>query len=279
MSDVDNLLDLLEREVHSSDRYELSSYEMEGAFEVEEHLVGKRGYPRSRARQLAAKAMKRPEIYRKLKSEMGANKGQGLIVASPKDVGSLAAMFTMKVQRNSVNIAGSLPVALFGTLDSDANYQRFVTPPAGVTLAVSIGQVAGQPNAARFTYTQGANVDTIDVTCQQAPYPSFLNSLSSDTLRMSKLRLSISDSTQQAQFSESIAVKTASLFGRQTQNTINPSSFKRPDQFQAGIIDLDGIYDVDKETAFVFNMIDVGAANFSVSIDFFAEAFTRYISK
>ena len=191
----------------------------------------------------------------------------------------LAATFTLKAERLTTTLAQDLPVAFFGTLDSFANYLRFIVPPAGLTVTYIEGLPSGKAEQSILRYTDGVNTDDIVITCQQAPYPAFLQSLVSDKIRVSKLRYSISDTTKQSQFSQGLTVQVASLFGKRSQDTVDIESFKSPQQFQAGIVDLDGVFDVDKETAFTHVLLNSSGANFSISISFFAEAFTRYISK
>ena len=269
---LDSLLEMLEQENSFQDTG-LSSFESQEAFEYEEHLVGRKGYPRRRAQALSRRIAKRPNVARKMRSAMSQNSGQGAISIDVEGVPKLAATFTLKAERLTTNLAQDLPIAFFGTLDAFSNYIRFIVPPAGLTVTYIEGLPSGKAEQSILRYTDGVNIDDIVITCQQAPYPSFLHSLVSDKVKLSKLRYSISDTTKQAQFSQGLTVQVASLFGKRSQQTIDIESFKSPQQFQAGIVDLDGVFNVDKETAFTHVLLAANGPNFSISISFFAEAY------
>jgi hypothetical protein len=190
--------------------------------------------------------------------------------------GAVAAAFTLKVTRDSANIAQYLPFALFGANASHSAYEQIITPmlPSGVVLtSVAIGRDnASTTNRQKaiFTFTEGVNVDTVTVECKQVPYPDLLAATSSDSFRISQIRYSLSDSAQLAQFDEEIQLISKSIFGKTTSDTLTPSSYKAPDQYQNGIIDLQSvILNVDSEFIFAHTIKNV--ASFSISLNSFVE--------
>ena len=162
--------------------------------------------------------------------------GRGVKI-HPNDNGD-KAQFNIRVIRNSANIAQSLEVAIFGEQHFSSGYLRVLNPPIGGTVTVAGGTNVNLPDRVRFTYTVGANVDTVDVLCNELPYPAFLAAMSNANFLLSNIRYSLDNPAQLGQFSELLEVRQRSLFGKADQNEINVISFKDPDQFQAGIIDI-----------------------------------------
>jgi hypothetical protein len=64
-----------------------------------------------------------------------------------------------------------------------------------------------------------------------------------------------------------LAVKRNSLFGKNISNTITIDSFKSPDQFQSGIVDIPLEVAFDKETALTGNMIQAAAVTLNINMD------------
>lgn len=258
--------------------------EVSGSYEApmfERFLVAK-GYDTVTARAVAGEAVRVPAKRAQILKAMQAS-GQGLVaMSSDQQSGNVlaAANFGITVKRNTANIAGTLPFAIFGSQDFENGYRNTIQGQlTGGTVLTSVtgGEKDGLPGTVRFTYTNGVNVDTIDVTSNTYPYPSLLNSTNVDLLRMSKIRLELSDATQQAQFSQDLITVSNSPFGKSTSNRISATAFKSPQQFQAGIVDLDAIVEIDKETG-IYSQI-LGVANFSVTLNSFVEKFYRQVTK
>lgn len=142
--------------------------------------------------------------------------------------GSFKASFTIRLIRNSNNIALALPVAFLGFAQASSGYRDVITLPAGATLAVTGGTQNALPDRYRFTYTVGADVDTIDVLCSEIQYPSFLQNSAVDRYRINNIRYMISNETVQAQFSEVLSFEDNAIFGKDTSNPLTPSTFINP---------------------------------------------------
>lgn len=279
--DLDDLLQLMEEEANSSSNYTLSSYEEEEAYEVENFLVRNQGMGKFQAKRMSHAIVKNPVALRKVQKQMSKNAGRGAFTIEANDnQPASAAQFDIVITRNSANIAQALPVILFGTQDALNGYRALVSgllTGGTVLTSVRYGENVSQPNALRFTYTNGGVSDTIDVSCPQYPYPSMLTSGITDLLKLSKIRYSISDTTQLSQFSNGHAIVQRTMFGKKSENTISIGAYKRPDQFQNGIIDVDGTFDVDKETGILMSIN--ASAGFSVTWSMFVEKFYRQTSK
>lgn len=201
-----------------------------------------------------------PNLAKKLKG------GAGKTFQIPGKINShtpgAAAQFDIVITRNTNNIVAALPVAIFMSSDAENGYRQAInTLPAGVTLtSVRYGENVGQPTAARFTFFDGALSDTIDVTCNQYPYPSVLSAMKNDLFRISMIRLSLTDTTATAQFSQSYDYKRRGMFGTDFRNSLPITAAKSPDQFQNTILDVSGEYPIDPESGLVFNMIRHTAA-------------------
>lgn len=240
-----------------------------------EQFLVKSGVDAFNAKRTALAAASSPQLANQLQTAMNKS-GQGLLGLDE----TIAAQFNIIVTRPTAAIALDLPFAVFGKIASLNGYRQALNGmiPAGVVLtSVEIGEVDGQPNAALFTYTQGANVDTILVEADTYPYPSLLDSTVTDTMRLSKIRMELSDETQARQFRQRISTDVANMFGRSNGNSMNATSFRAPTDFQRGIVDIQARVDIDKETSLISKIINVAA--FSVTWAMFVSRFDRRTSK
>lgn len=245
-------------------------------YEQVRHLAERMGYPVATAARIAANAASRPGVAAQLKAAVG---GAGFIPELPGVSGTpgninTAAQFTLSVVRDTIAISEDLPFVLFGGLDVANGYREVLSGQlaAGTVLtSVEIGESVGQPNAAVFTYTKGASVDTITVTCDSAPYPTVLQSTLTTLMQVNKARISLSDPSQVGQFNHSFDGITKNLFGKQEFNPLSPSNFRSPQQQQQGIVDLDVNFKIDQQSMFRSKILPV--AGLKVNYAFFVDRF------
>lgn len=252
---------------------EASNLEGDSALESMENMVG------SRFGQQAKSQFRQMINFRKYGNT------QGNPVSNPIKQTSLsgniaqgaAASFTITAKRLTANIAQVLEAPIFGVIDRYSGFNKVLNLPSGVTVkGISYGIDAGLTSADKLiiTYTTGAADDKIEITCQQNPYPILLEATRTDILRAQGVRLSLSDATAVAQFSEQFNVVKRSMTGRSVNDSLTPDQYKQPTQFQTGIVDLPVSITVDKETTITQGII--AQANFSVSFSFFAAQFDKY---
>jgi len=89
------------------------------------------------------------------------------------------------------------------------------------------------------------------VRCNQVGYGTLLDSLNSDRFIMNMVRYVMSDITAVglAQYDNNIFIMKQSLFGKFDSDNVSPTSFKMPEQFQPGIIDVPIKKGIDKQVA------------------------------
>lgn len=100
-----------------------------------------------------------------------------------------------------------------------------------------------------MTAVSGANyLALVILRCPQVGYAKLLDSLSSDRFWINTVRYILTDTTAAGllQYDNEIKVQMQSLFGLFNENSVSPTSFKQPDQFQNGIIDVPIDQGVDK---------------------------------
>jgi hypothetical protein len=170
---------------------------------------------------------------------------------SPEDG---VADFTINVTRNSNNIASALPFLLFGVNYVENQYRELLTPFLLNSVVLTSVAYDSSGNMV-FTYTLGVAVDTVTVSCNEAPYSVFLQSTRTDLIKIQKVRYNISDTTKLANYSQPMAVVSKSLFGTLVNNKISVTKYKNPTQFQNGIVDVMASFDVDKTKGLVHYMI------------------------
>lgn len=281
--EAQRLIDQLAAEARASGSgnfgaYEADHYEV-GAFET--YLVST-GMDTYTAKSVAEKAAKTPAVAAQLRQAMSASNGQGLQRIDNPNGGVLAAAnFGITVTRLTAAIAGeSLPFVIFGSQDYQNGYREVIQGQlAAGTVLTSVlgGETNGLPDRVQFTYTKGANVDIVEVKSGTYPYPALLNSTNVDLMRMSKIRMELSDNTQAAQFREDLMTVNNSPFGKSGRNRISATAFRRPDQYQNGIVDIDAVIDIDKETGIYSKILPV--AGFGVTFNSFVQKFERMITK
>lgn len=191
-----------------------------------------------------------------------------------------AAQFTIQVTRETAAIAVPLPVAIFAPVYASNGWRSFLQGqmPAGVTLSkVEGGERDGLPDSVQFEFTQGLNTDVVTVRCSTAPYPAFLESLVTDRFDVNKVRFTLSDPAQVAQFAQQVLFSTRSMFGLGSQNPVTPDNFRSPQQYQAGIVDVDVDAKFDKQTGIILPIVPV--AQFSVSCNIFSPRFYMQSAK
>ena len=90
------------------------------------------------------------------------------------------------------------------------------------------------------------------VRSSNVAYGTILDSSNSDRFIMNGIRYVIDDLTQLLQFSNQIGLFDLSLFGKADSDRVSPNSFKKPEQFQNGIIDIPIEYAIDKHKSMAF---------------------------
>ncbi len=89
------------------------------------------------------------------------------------------------------------------------------------------------------------------IRCTQVGYGTLLDSLNSDRFIMNMIRYIMADTTAVglAQYNNNIFIMKQSLFGKFDSDFVSPTSFKMPEQFQPGIIDVPIKKGIDKQIA------------------------------
>lgn len=89
------------------------------------------------------------------------------------------------------------------------------------------------------------------VRCTQVAYGTLLDALNSDRFVMNMLRYVMADTSAigLAQYNNNIQILKQSLFGKFDSDFVSPTSFKMPEQFQTGIIDIPVQKGIDKQVA------------------------------
>jgi hypothetical protein len=101
-------------------------------------------------------------------------------------------------------------------------------------------------------------------------YASILTSSNSDRFIIDGIRYNLSDNTQIAQFANQFGLFDLSLFGKAKTDRFSPTSYIRPEQFQANIADLPIEYAIDKHKSFavqnIFTNLEMTLSIFVVAI-------------
>lgn len=252
----------------------LSNEQSFDALEVENYFYTAKRKPRGVARQMAERVVRQPGVLNKVKEAMRQDGYRAGFEPSSAAVGQgLSAQFDIQITRLTSNIVGvDLPVPIFGALDVASNYQGVLTQPAGTAIsALTVGGV-GTETQVRISYTKGVNTDIVVLTISQYDYPSFLSALLASRFVVSNARYSVSDTTATGiqQLTKPFKTIERSMFGAYLQNDIPLSSSKSPFQFQNGIVDILGTFNITAQTTWVLYFQPL--ANQQVTISAFVSA-------
>lgn len=199
----------------------------------------------------------------------------GIAQGAPHAFANAKAQFDLIIKRSGAAVLSggspcALPFALFGSLDALSGYKAVLATelPAGVTISnVQYSVYSGIAFGSKltFTYTDGTHSDTITVTCNQIDYPVFLESINRGLFEMNKIRYTISDVTQLAQFDNGMFTKFRTMFGKTGSDQISVGSWKDPKQFQNGIIDMDITVPVNGESSLITSLNPVDGLQITLS--------------
>ncbi len=147
----------------------------------------------------------------------------------------------------------------FGVID--ATVQAFLQ--AGDVVQPFTATTAGPVNTAGFVVMRLAN----------GFYANMLDSLGSDVFTINKVRYQLADPVNNLdQFINPIQLLNASLFGAAKTDNVTPTSYKQPQQFQAGIIDI-GVNQSFYKAIEWSSYVQYNCVNFT--LDFFVNKTTR----
>jgi hypothetical protein len=232
----------------------LSNEQSFDALEVENYFYTAKRKPRGVARQMAERVVRQPGVLHKVKEAMRQDGYRAGFEPSTAAVGAgLAAQFDLQITRVSDNIALDLPVPIFGAYDIASKYQGVLTLPSGVSIsALTVGAI-GTETQVVITYASGTDRDTVNITISQYDYPSFLQALLASRFTVSNARYSVSDTSSLGiqQLTKPFNTIERSMFGAFVQNSIPLSSSKSPFQFQNGIVDILGTFNITAQSTWV----------------------------
>jgi hypothetical protein len=234
----------------------LSNSQSFDALEVENYFYTAKRKPRGIARQMAEKVVRQPGVLNKVKEAMRQDGYRAGFEPSSNGIGqNLSAQFDIVITRNGSDVNSDLPVPIFGALDIKSQYNGVLTLPTGVSItALSVGAI-GTETQVRISYSKLTDTDTIVLSISQYDYPSFLTALLSSRFIVSNARYSVSDTSAPGlqQLTKPFKAIERSMFGAFLKNDIPLSSAKSPFQFQTGIVDILGTFNVTAQTTWVLD--------------------------
>lgn len=193
---------------------------------------------------------------------------RALLVGNPKSV----AQFDINVSITSRNSGVAtftptvlLPTLLFGQADYEGNYRKGLglNPlPANIQYAGAL-TYPNIPAAWGITNVVGAQIGdlvlyftqlsttshfAVIINCPQVAYSTLLAATNSDTFVTNLIRYSLPSPTVLGQYSNPVNIFKQSLFGKTENDSLNPLSYKNPNQQQTNIIDIPVAIAINKRT-------------------------------
>lgn len=232
----------------------LSNEQSFDALEVENYFYTAKRKPRGVARQMAERVVRQPGVLNKVKESMRQDGYRAGFEPSGAAVGQgLSAQFDIQITRLTADIPSDLPVPIFGAYDIASVYNGVLTQPSGVSIiGLDVGKIGSETEVV-ITYTNGIDSDKVIITISQYDYPSFLQALLASRFTVSNARYSVSDTSALGiqQLTKPFNTIERSMFGAYVQNNIPLSSSKSPFQFQNGIVDILGTFNITAQSTWV----------------------------
>lgn len=205
-----------------------------------------------------------------------SKKGVGVVNVAGFRAPNAAAQMNFRIIRNTAAIALYLPVPLFGVLSQESDWASIMAqelPASDITYTVTR---TADRKGLRFTYTQGANVDTIDVFLNELPYTEFLRGLQTALMKLSQTKMRVSALAAADQFAQSIKFYDSSQFGRKSNDSINPDSFDTDLSQKDNIRIITTVIDIDPERTMVFQIKNTAAL--TTSLNTFVQKFEKAVA-
>jgi hypothetical protein len=271
LADISELLENQTGINHLEEDYETDNYEdfenyemLEPEYMQKRNTALRSGQNSTKAGHTADSAMLRTYGNKWRKAKNAASKGRPNATISAGKLGNYSALYDIVISRPTANITSALPIVLFAPKYFSSNYTNFFSSnplPSGTTLAITTSATGN----VLFTFTNGANIDVITISCNQNPYIAFLENLKTSAITLTKNYVRVSSTNSLSQFGQPVNVLTRSLYGKASQDNFTPSSFLSPDQQQTTVLavpmkfELDGVsgwvtsIDPTANTVYTFN--------------------------
>jgi hypothetical protein len=196
------------------------------------------------------------------------------------------------IKKSAGTAATKMPFAIFGKSDSFANYAKWLqntpnvdsswiyagffiypaVPSAIVTGGIIPGAVIGDGVFLYFNPADGSGGSWVCVLihCNQVAYATLLDATNSDRFVISTIRYSLPNPSALTQYGEQINYLYQGLFGKSVADSLNPLSYKNPEQFQNATIDIplgSNGWGVDKASEFGGYIIPSQVMTWSIFIE------------
>lgn len=197
----------------------------------------------------------------------GLNGGPGNLVTA-MGMPAAVASFTINIRRITAAIASPLPVLVGMSAVLGNSYGTLLanTPGGNLLTNVTGGPFGPFADRARivFTFTNGADVDTVEITCAEVDYTYLLALIQTNPMRTNMIKALISNAAIQAQFNQRIQPISVGFAGLVQQQSFTPSQFGMDTRQQSGQIDMPVEVGLDSQTGLVVSMEP--QANFTLSL-------------
>lgn len=122
----------------------------------------------------------------------------------------------------------------------------------------------------------GTNTEQLVISCRQLPYRTLLNSSQTAPFLVSKMRLTVPDTTNgKLQINQDFTHVTNTFLGATKENPISPRAFFNPNQFQTNIVDIKAAFAIDGEKGLKYQVTNVTSGTEVHTVTLFIPAFEK----
>lgn len=151
---------------------------------------------------------------------------------------------------------------------SGVEWEEYSTTAPGIFTGFTAAQVAtakenkiiwGSDGSLYYSgkTTTAPATEYLQVSCRQLPYRALLNSSGVAPFMVSKMRLTVPNTTNGLlQINQDFAHITNTFLGAQKVNPISPRAFFNPQQFQTNIVDIKAAYAIDAERGLNYQVVN-----------------------
>lgn len=148
------------------------------------------------------------------------------------------ANFNLNFNRKTSNINSDLTIPVFGAnLISSQYYEQFKEFNTGITYDIFLG-TATTRDKILFRFTQGANIDDVEITCNEVSVVQLYRNLQRITLGLATVRIILATAAQAPAGYTPWYLRGQSLLGRKNEDTLEIGRMVDPKNFIPNYLDV-----------------------------------------
>jgi hypothetical protein len=142
------------------------------------------------------------------------------------------AEFTVEIQSYGSlgSLGGLIPFVLFGFQERQNGYKSIIAENVNANTTITFTDT-GTSYIFDYVPIFGFVNKGVIITCKEYPYPSLVYAIASNQAEILAIGYKVENNIDQQQFTEPLDIIGRDMFGKTFTDSINPSTFQRPENF------------------------------------------------